>query len=457
MSDPALSAADVRLGLREKAGYGLGDMASNLSFGAVSLFLLFFYTNIFGLSAGEASLIFLIARIIDALFNILLGYAIDRTHSRHGKLRPYLLYGALPLGVLTVLCFSTPDTSYKFAYALVSYTLYCLAYTTVNTPYSAMNNMLTQHTMSRASLSVYRMLFATLGYFVVSVYADQLIRRFADPRTGYQLTIALFAGLATLLFYACFAMTRERIRQDEDTAPSLRQMVQAITANRPLFQLSMFTVFTYIAYSVWMAAAIYYINYVLRDEAYTASFFAIQTVANLVGTIASEQLIARFGKKRLTLLTLSAGALALACQYWLAGDNRLAIMACVSVYSAAMGSIFVCMYAMLADTVEYAEWQHHVRTEGAIYGYFNFITKVAMAIAGGLAGLILQYAGYDAAHITPRAQDWIALMMTLIPAALFVLALLFMLRYALDENSYRHMLGQIAARKQPAAAQPQET
>jgi len=457
MSAPALSAADVKLGLREKVAYGLGDMASNLSFGAVSLFLLFFYTNIFGLSAGEASLIFLIARIIDALFNILLGYAIDKTHSRHGKLRPYLLYGALPLGVLTVLCFSTPDTSYKFAYALVSYTVYCLAYTTVNTPYSAMNNMLTQHAMSRSSLSVYRMVFATLGYFVVSVYADQLIRRFADPRTGYQLTIALFAVLATLLFYACFAMTKERIHQHKDEAPSLRQMVQAITGNLPLFHLSMFTVFTYIAYSVWMAAAIYYINYVLRDEAYTASFFAIQTVANVAGTIASEQLIARFGKKKLTLLTLAAGALALAYQYWLAGDSRLAIMACVCVYSAAMGSIFVCMYAMVADTVEYAEWKHHVRTEGAIYGYFNFITKVAMAIAGGLAGLILQYAGYDAAHITPRAQDWIALMMTLIPAAMFVLALLFVLFYQLDEDSYLRMVGQIEARKQLAAAQPQES
>lgn len=451
-----MSAADVKLGMAEKIAYGLGDMASNLSFGAVSLFLLFFYTNIFGLSAGEASLIFLIARIIDALFNILLGYAIDKTHSRHGKLRPYLLYGALPLGVLTVLCFSTPDTSYKFTYALLSYTVYCLAYTTVNTPYSAMNNMLTQHAMSRASLSVYRMLFATLGYFVVSVYADQLIRRFADPRTGYQLTIALFAALATLLFYACFAMTRERIVQPQHAAPSLPQMVQAITGNRPLFHLSMFTVFAYIAYSVWMAAAIYYINYVLRDEAYTARFFAIQTVANVVGTIASEQLIASLGKKRLTLFALALGALALAYQYWLAGDSRLAIMACICLYSAAMGSIFVCMYAMLADTVEYAEWRHQIRTEGAIYGYFNFITKVAMAIAGGLAGLILSHAGYDAAHITPRAQDWIALMMTLIPAAMFVLALLFVLRYPLDEHSYLRMVGQIEARKQPATAQAKE-
>jgi GPH family glycoside/pentoside/hexuronide:cation symporter len=161
--------------------------------------------------------------------------------------------------------------------------------------------------------------------------------------------------------------------------------------------------------------------------------------------------------KRLTLLTLSAGALALAYQYWLAGDSRLAIMACVCLYSAAMGSIFVCMYAMLADTVEYAEWQHHVRTEGAIYGYFNFITKVAMAIAGGLAGLILQYAGYDAAHITARAQDWIALMMTLIPAAMFVLALLFVLRYQLDEDSYLRMVGQIEARKQHAATPVQES
>nr|WP_269059495.1 MFS transporter [Enterobacter hormaechei] len=132
----------VNVSVREKIGYGLGDMASNLSFGFVSLFLLFFYTNVCGITAVQASLIFVIARVLDALFNICIGYVIDKTNTRYGKLRPYLLFGAVPLGVLTVLCFSTFSDEFKFYYALISYTLYCLAYTAVNTPYSAMTNTL---------------------------------------------------------------------------------------------------------------------------------------------------------------------------------------------------------------------------------------------------------------------------------------------------------------------------
>lgn len=283
-----LSESYVVIGVKEKVGYGLGDFASNLSFGFVSLFLLFFYTNIYGISAAQASLIFVIARVIDAFFNILVGYFVDKTHSRYGKLRPWLLYGSVPLGLLTVLCFISVDAEMKFWYALISYTLYCLAYTAVNTPYSAMTNRLTQHEGSRSSLSVYRLVMAIVGYMIVSTTADMLISPFTDKHTGYVFVVSCFALLATFMFLACFGMTKERVDDSNDgPAPTLREMLRAVMSNPPLINLSLFTVFFYIAYTVWMAIAIYFIKYNLLDEGYTATFFLIHTLAYVFGAAIS--------------------------------------------------------------------------------------------------------------------------------------------------------------------------
>ncbi|VFS87152.1 Inner membrane symporter yicJ [Raoultella planticola] len=336
-----LSASYVVIGVKEKIGYGFGDFASNLSFGFVSLFLLFFYTNIYGISAVQASLIFVIARVIDAIFNILIGFAIDKTHSRYGKLRPWLLYGAIPLGFLTVLCFVPFGGEAKFYFALISYTLYCLAYTSVNTPYSALTNRLTQHEASRSSLSVYRFVLAIVGYLIVSTTADMLISPFTDKQSGYVFAVSCFALLATFLFLACFGMTRERVGEEEETpAPSLREMLRAVMGNAPLLNLSLFTVFFYIAYTVWMAIAIYFIKYIIGSEGYTATFFLIQSGAYIVGTVISEKAIALMGKKKMALVALLIGIFGVLMQYFVAGHNLWLIMTGVCLYSITLGDGF---------------------------------------------------------------------------------------------------------------------
>ncbi|WP_447879086.1 MFS transporter [Serratia fonticola] len=441
----------VKVGVREKIGYGFGDLASNLSFGFVSLFLLFFYTNIYGISAVQASLIFVIARVLDAIFNIFVGYFIDKTQTRHGKLRPYLLYGAVPLGILTVLCFSTFDSDYKFYYALITYTLYCLAYTAVNTPYSAMTNMLTQHEGSRASLSVYRFVLAIVGYLIVSTTADLLISQFTDQKMGYVFAVSCFSLLATFFFLACFGMTKERVKSLPDQkAPTLKEMITAVSGNLPLIHLSLFTVFFYIAYTVWMAIAIYFIKYILGDESFTAKFFMIQSAAYVAGTVISEKIISLMGKKKMVQLGLLIGIVGLLFQYFLAGDNAYLIMTGVCLYSITLGMGFVAMWSMIADTVEYAEWKHGVRTEGAIYGFFNFITKIAMAIGGGCAGLMLDYFDYSSEHISANALNGINMMMTLFPGLMFALGMLFIFFYKLDEHTYRNIIKDIELRKASA-------
>ncbi|MTD27635.1 MFS transporter [Erwinia sorbitola] len=441
----------VKVSIREKIGYGFGDLASNLSFGFVSLFLLFFYTNIYGISAVQASLIFVIARVIDAIFNIFIGYFIDKTHTRYGKLRPYLLFGAVPLGILTVLCFSPLMSEFKFYYALISYTIYCLAYTTVNTPYSAMTNMLTQHEGSRASLSVYRFVLAIAGYLIVSTSADWLISQFTDQKMGYVFAVSCFSLLATFFFLACFGMTKERVVSLPDQKPpTLKEMIIAVSGNLPLINLSVFTVFFYIAYTLWMAIAIYFIKYSIDDVNFTAKFFAIQSAAYVAGTVISEKLINMMGKKKMLQLGLMIGIAGVVFQYFLAGDNIYLIMTGVCLFSVTLGMGFVAMWSMIADTVEFAEWKHGVRTEGAIYGFFNFITKIAMAIGGGLAGLMLDYFDYSSEQISAAALNGINMMMTLVPGLMFALGMVFIFFYTLDEKSYRNIIKDIELRKHNA-------
>lgn len=446
-----LSKSYVVIGVKEKIGYGFGDFASNLSFGFVSLFLLFFYTDIFGITAVQASLIFVIARVVDAIFNILIGFAIDKTHSRYGKLRPWILYGSIPLGFLTVLCFTPLGGEAKFYFALFSYTLYCLAYTAVNTPYSALTNRLTQHEASRSSLSVYRFVLAVVGYLIVSTTADMLISPFSDKQLGYVFAVSCFALLATFLFLACFGMTKERVGEEEECqAPTLHEMLRAVIGNAPLINLSLFTVFFYIAYTVWMAIAVYFIKYIIGQEGFTATFFMIQSAAYIAGTVFSEKIIALMGKKKMALLGLGIGILGLLMQYFIADQNIWLIMTGVCLYSITLGMGFVAMWSMIADTVEYAEWHHGVRTEGAIYGFFNFITKIAMAIGGGCAGWLLDVYDYDAGNVTASAINGINVMMTLFPGAMFAVSALFVVFYSLDENTYRDIVQKISQRKQSA-------
>ncbi|OEC49292.1 MULTISPECIES: MFS transporter [unclassified Aeromonas] len=444
----SISNSYVSVSVTEKIGYGLGDFASNLSFGFVSLFLLFYYTDIYGITAAQASIIFVVARIIDAIYNLAIGYLVDNTNSKHGKLRPYLLYGAIPLGLLTTLCFILINGEYKFTFALFSYTLYCLAYTTVNTPYSAMTNTITQNEQSRASLSVYRFTLASLGYLVVSTSATPLVASFSTQQIGYLSAVAIYSSIATIAFIACFYFTKERVSiEEKQDSLSFNDIKSIVFKNKPLINVSLYTLLFYIAYTVWMAIIIYYIQYVLDMPNFVTLFFLIQTAAYTTGVIVSEKLIIWFGKKNAALYGLLFGMAGLILQYFVAEDNIYLIMAFICMFSITLGIGFVTMWSMVPDTVEHAEWHHQVRAEGSIYGFYNFITKIGMALGGGCAGLMLELFEYSSEHITETAIMGINISITLFPAGLFLLCFLVVMFYELNEDTYRSLVIKIQQRK----------
>lgn len=440
------NASNVRIGILEKVGFGLGDFASNLTFGFINLFLLFFFTNVYGLGAADAALIFMLARVLDGVYNLILGQLIDLTHTRFGKLRPYILFGAIPVGVLAILCFTNFSLSSeaKFYYALCSYTGYCLIYSTVNTPYSGLNTIITQDAASRSSLSAYRLSFAYTGYLLVSTSASLIIAQFDSAEDGYFYAIAIFAILAIILFFGCFALTHERVQKElspEDRKLKLSDIKNVIFKNGPLLQLSLFTLALYQVYTMWMSIAIYYLNYVMAAPEFISVFFLIQALTAIISAIVADPLLRALDKKPTIFMAMTLGVAAALCQYFFIDpQNKVAVMICVIGINAALTIGLVAMWAMLADTVEYAQFKFGIRKEGLIYGFFNCITRVAMAIGGALAAMALALTHYDANNVTPEAIAGINILMTLACAGFFALAALLIAFYPINRSFYQQMI-----------------
>lgn len=440
------SSSYVTLKVKEKFAYGLGDGASNISLAFITIFLLYFYTDIYGLTAAQGSIILLVGRVSEAIFNLVLGYLIDKTHSKYGKLRPYILFGCTPLALLTVFCFWGVDGDYKFWFALLSYTFYCLAFTLVQTPYSALNNMMTQHEGSRSQLSVYRFALASFGYLLVSTTAEKLIALSDNPQTGYLIAAIVFSIVATILFILCFLGTKERIHQNkQQESIDWKKQIQIIRHNNPLNILSLYTVLIYMIYILWYALSVYYINYVIGDESFMSKFFMIAILSYTFGTILSGWLIEKYGKKNVTLVGLIFGFIALLSQYLIA-SNLTMIMICIIIVQIALAISFVTMWAMVADTVEYSQWKMNIRVEGTIYGYYNFITRVAMGFGGAFGGLLLKAYGYNPEQITDHAIKGINMGMTIIPAIFLIAGAVFLFFYPIDEKKYRQIIAEISNR-----------
>ena len=237
-----------KISFKEKVGYGLGDTASNLYFQMFVNFLLFFYTDIFGISAAAAGTMLMVSRFWDAANDPMMGIIADRTNSRWGKFRPYLIWMSIPLAVVGVLTFITPnfDATGKLIYAYITFTLVMMAYTAINIPYSALMGVISPNSSERTSVSTYRFVLAFVGAFIVQGLTLPLVNLFGggDQATGFPLTMAVFGVLACILFYITFATTRERVIVPTTQESSLKEDVKNLLKNRPWMYLLIMGIFT---------------------------------------------------------------------------------------------------------------------------------------------------------------------------------------------------------------------
>lgn len=437
------------LGFREKLGYGLGDTASNFFFQVFNIFLLYYYTDIFGLSAAAVGTMFLVTKIVDAVSDPIMGLIADRTNSRWGKFRPYLLWAAIPYGVCGYAMFANPELSdsSKLVYAYVTYTLMMLAYTAINVPYSALMGVISPSSTERTKVASYRFICAFAAAWLIGTFVTPLKNLLGggDEALGFQLTMVIFAVLSVVLFWITFATTKERVAPVQEKA-DIRLDIQAMLGNGPWIALFIAALFTLMNAAVRNGSLLYYFKYYVGDDGApiflifdrTAVFMSLGLMV-MIGGIALTKTLCDFFEKRSLLIVLTIlNAVSMAAfyitppdEYWL-----MVFINCIGTF--VIGPTPALVWAMYADTADYGEWKTGRRTTALVFSSLQFAQKMGLAVGAGLAGVMLGYFGFVANEVqTEESLAGIRFMFSVIPAMLALAGAAAIFFYRINSETIR--------------------
>lgn len=430
-----------------KIGYSIGETALNFLVGGISNYLLFFYTDVFGIAAGAAGVLLLVSRIWDGINDPLMGIIADRTKSRWGRYRPYILFGAIPVALFTVLIFLTPDLSPagKLIWAYVTFLLWEIAFTVVAVPYNALATSLTTDSQERSSLSSVKTIFAAIGAMLVAVLAKPMTESFGgDLRTGYPITFSIFAVVAVVIFLLCFRFTKERTDLGvSKEAKGLFGQLKVLKGNRPLITLILFFIFFQIAFSMFRSVELYYFKYVLHKDNLFSVAVLVGSLCSVVGMVLMPPLVKVFDKKLTALLGGSVGCLFFLLMYVVPNNLTVAFIGIAFSYFF-LAIPYALFFGMLPDTVEFGQWKTGIRAAGVIVSTFTFTQKIGMAVAAAAIGWIMDAAGYVANQVqTPSTLQALLALRTIIPMGLVVLGMVCFLFYNLDRKRHKEILGEL--------------
>jgi len=442
-----------KLTLKEKIGYSLGDTASNLFFQTFILFMLYFYTDVFGLSAAAVGTMFLVTRIWDAVNDPLMGMVADRTNTRWGKFRPYLLFVAIPFGIIGVLTFTTPDfdPTGKLIYAYVTYTLMMMFYTAINVPYSALMAVITPNSMQRTVLSTFRFVAAFMGGVIVQSTTMSLVEYFGagNEAVGWQWAMGLLSGLAIILFFITFFTTKERVLPPKEQKSDFKQDLKDLFTNKPWLLIAGATVFQ-LTYIVIRGSSIaFYFKYYVKEQQlnlfgnvidlstaiFTSSFLLTGTIATILGAILTKWISRVLDKKNTYSIFLMLSSGLCVFFYFLSPENVILIFLLNIVLSFLLGPVSVLQWAMYTDTADYSEWKNGRRATGLVMSASLFALKLGLTLGGALAGWTLAYYGFMANEIqTEETLVGIKMLMSFFPAIIGIAGGILIIWYPLTNK-----------------------
>jgi GPH family glycoside/pentoside/hexuronide:cation symporter len=449
-------ASPERLSLKEKIAYGLGDTASNFFYQFFNLFVVFYYTDIFGLSAMAVGTMTLSLRVFDAVVDPAIGIVADHTHSRWGKFRPFLLWGALPYGVLGYVMFLNPGFTQhgKLVYAYVTYGLMWVAYSAINIPYSALMGVMSPSSEQRTSLSTYRFIFAFIGQFMIVRLVVPLKNLLGggNEAEGIRYTMLIFSVISVALFLYTFANTRERVTPPVDQRGAFGTDLLNVARNGPWVALFASGLFTLINAAVRGGSIIYFFKYVVRDESKFTLYATSGTVAFIAGAVCTKFFLGLAERRTLMIVLSILNAAGMAAFYLVDPHSYGLLIALNVVASFVVGPTPAILWSMYADTVDYGEWRFGRRTTGLLFSAAVFSQKVGLAIGTGALGWLLAYYGFVAnTDQSALTSGGIRLLFSVIPAALALLGALAIFFYSITDGKMREIEADLALRKAVAA------
>jgi len=443
----------LKLSVKEKIGYSLGDTASHFVWDMVGFWLLFFYTDVYGISAAAAGTIMLVARFWDMAIDPVIGVVSDRTNTRWGKFRPYILFGAVPYAILAILTFTTPNFGDvgKIIYAGATYVLLMTAYAAINLPYSALGAVMTDDTYERAGLNTYRFIAGFTGQFVVTGLALTLAEFFGggDKAQGFQYTVFLFAGLSLIFFFITFKTTKERVKPPKAQENSLKEDVKNLFQNKAWIILALVGIISFIMFAMQNAAIAYYFKYYLGRESNVQLFNVIGTIALIVALPLSKPLAKRFGNKNVFIGSSLISGLFFILIY-IAGINDLTTIYVFNIIAKmAYAPAVPLLWTMIADSADYGEWTTGRRATGLYFSAAVFAQKAGWGIGAAVAGWILAASSFVPNVVqSETAITGIKLLVSVIPGILYMSCALFMIFYKIDAKTTTLMKQDLDARRE---------
>ena len=443
-----------KIGLGEKLAYGCGDLASNLVLVLTGTYMTFFYTDALGLNVGIIGAILLASRFFDGVSDIFMGFIMDKTKSKHGKARVWMLWLAVPFGVCTALLTTVPnlgDTG-KYIYVFLSYNIVTtILYTGINIPYGALNSLMSRDQHQRESINVFRMTMAQIGGLAINGLTLPLVNAVGGStnQTSWIVVSCIYGALASLLFLLCFAKTKERVNavSEKDRQLGFGKTLKTMVKNDAWLIICAIWVVNILGMSMGMGVGVYYSKYILGNESLFGLFAVVSQAIAIVGMVAVMPFVKKYGKRNTalvgTLISLAGQALMLvnpASVSWL--------VACNVVKGVGTAPLMATLFAMMADSIEYGHWKTGTRIEGTLYSATTFGAKVGGGIGVAVATTILGAVGYNGALAVQGEAALTAIKALYLYAPLvFMVILPFLyLAYKLDKQ-YPRVMAELAQRE----------
>ena len=389
-----------RLTVKEKFGYGLGDTASNIVFQVVINFMLYFYTDVFGITAAAAGTLMLAVRMFDAVTDPIMGGIADRTRTRWGSYRPYLLWISVPYGLLAVLAFTTPDLSDggKLLYAYITYALLMTAYTAINIPYSALGGVITKNTQERASVQSWRFMLAMGGGALIAASTLPMVEFFGNgnEQKGFQLAMVVLSVIAIACFVACFALTKERENPaDAVERQSIFSDFMSLMRNDQWIIIAIVTFVLLISVAMKGGVTPYYVNYYLNSESSITLFMTAGMLMGVAGAMFANWMTGRYCKV-MVMQWASVGLILVYTALALVPRDQYMLALVLSVGSNFIHMIIIpYLFSAVADTVDYGLKRWGKGAMAMSYSGHLLSLKIGIALGGALSGWILAYVGYQ--------------------------------------------------------------
>lgn len=433
---------EEKISVWERFAYGCGDLGCNIIYSAMSAFLLFYYTDYVHVSALTVGTIMLISRIFDGITDLIMGVIVDRTKSRFGKCRPWILRMAIPFAIAGVLLFTVPTglgNSAKVVYIFITYNLVSsVVYTAINVPYATLNSLITQNQYERSVLSIFRMILATVGTLVITNLTLPLVEFFGNNASAWTKTFAVFGVLSVIVFLITFTGTKERVKPSKNTKQEKIPFVKGLKLlfqNKYWIMITLTPVLIFINYSLNSGAAVYYAKVILKNANLVGPMNLVASVTQIVVMFFTAFIIKRIGKRNMLIIGSIVYGAGFA-MFAFVGDSYMGIMLASAVKGIGNAGISSCMFAIVSDTIEYGEWKTGYRTEGLVNSASSFGFKVGNGLGSAMLGWILALGGYaeKAAEQSPGALTAIKSLFIYIPVVVVILQVVIMWFYHLDKE-----------------------